>query len=449
MPQLALTRSDLDTFMDALRGFHTACRGCLARPEPRDPFCNSMGGQCSPRARTSIDPMAGQVAGGKVRAMQRLVSDALWEEAGMRETSHRMLQDEMGEPDGGLLIAETGCAKHGQASVGVARPYGGSLARWSTVRWASVPPRRRGTARRWSTHGCSGRSHGAPTPLQRGGRKGRGQTRWRGSASPTWPRRWCRTSPAPAGSPANILAQMVSRGTAQTAGRPAPPVSAPSLVWPRRRTRGVGSSPWPRPRLPIMRKASSAPSGERRRQPQRRARSPHWPRRSPRPSGSAAPCPRGPQAPAPTSAPANGSGGARRGTPRRPCGGSATGHSAPIRGTGTLSATPRCVPRDACACGAVACGGRSNRASRRRKRRWGWTPMPSGSLRAGIIIGARVCGPTAFSGIFSSGWKKKAPALTPTATFIFDLRSASPYASPAYPIYSKETAYVTSLSDRR
>jgi len=37
----------------------------------------------------------------------------------------------------------------------------------------------------------------------------------------------------------------------------------------------------------------------------------------------------------------------------------------------------------------------------------------------------------------------------PTATFIFDLRSASPYASPAYPIYSKETAYVTSLSDRR
>jgi hypothetical protein len=39
--------------------------------------------------------------------------------------------------------------------------------------------------------------------------------------------------------------------------------------------------------------------------------------------------------------------------------------------------------------------------------------------------------------------------LIPTATFIFDLRSASPYASPAYPIYSKETAYVTSLSDRR
>jgi hypothetical protein len=37
----------------------------------------------------------------------------------------------------------------------------------------------------------------------------------------------------------------------------------------------------------------------------------------------------------------------------------------------------------------------------------------------------------------------------PTATFIFDLRATPQYASPAYPIYLQETAYVTSLSDRR
>ena len=44
---------------------------------------------------------------------------------------------------------------------------------------------------------------------------------------------------------------------------------------------------------------------------------------------------------------------------------------------------------------------------------------------------------------------RRCNAFNPKATFIFDLRSASPYASPACPIYSKETAYVTSLSDRR
>jgi SRSO17 transposase len=127
MPQFALTRSDLDPFIDELRGFHTACRACFARQEPRDQFFNYMVGQCSALERKSIEPLALQVEGGKVRAMQRLVSDALWEEAAMLETSHRLVQDELGEPDGVLIVEETGCVKKGDDAVGVARQYGGSL----------------------------------------------------------------------------------------------------------------------------------------------------------------------------------------------------------------------------------------------------------------------------------------------------------------------------------
>jgi hypothetical protein len=40
IPQVALTRSDIDTFMDELRGFHTAFRDCFARQEPREQFFN-------------------------------------------------------------------------------------------------------------------------------------------------------------------------------------------------------------------------------------------------------------------------------------------------------------------------------------------------------------------------------------------------------------------------
>src|SRR5919197_1737806 len=127
MPQFALTRSDLDTFMDELRGFHTAFRPCFTRQEPREQFLSYMGGKFSALERKSIEPMALQVAGGKVRAMQRLVSDALWDEDAMRETYHRLVRDEMGEPDGGLIVDETGFAKKGQDSVGVARQYCGSL----------------------------------------------------------------------------------------------------------------------------------------------------------------------------------------------------------------------------------------------------------------------------------------------------------------------------------
>jgi len=127
IPQFALTRSDIDPFMEELRGFHTAFRDCFARQEPRDQFFHYMVGQFSPLARKSIEPMAMQVEGGNVRAMQRLVSDALWDEDAMLATYHGLVQDEMGERDGVLIVDETGFAKKGQDSVGVARQYCGSL----------------------------------------------------------------------------------------------------------------------------------------------------------------------------------------------------------------------------------------------------------------------------------------------------------------------------------
>src|SRR5262245_31535337 len=114
VPQFALTRSDIDAFLDELRGFHTAFRDCFARQEPRDQFFHYMAGQFSPLARKSIEPIALQVEGGKVRAMQRLVSEALWDEDAMLETYHRLVQDEMGEPEGVLIVDETGFAKKGQ-----------------------------------------------------------------------------------------------------------------------------------------------------------------------------------------------------------------------------------------------------------------------------------------------------------------------------------------------
>jgi SRSO17 transposase len=127
IPQFLLTRSDIDTFMDELRGFHTAFRECFARQEPREQFFHYMVGQFSALERKSIEPMALEVEGGKVRAMQRLVSDVLWDEDAMLRTYHGLVRDEMGEPDGVLIVAETGFPKKGQDSVGVARQYCGSL----------------------------------------------------------------------------------------------------------------------------------------------------------------------------------------------------------------------------------------------------------------------------------------------------------------------------------
>ena len=86
-----------------------------------------MVGQFRPLERKSIEAMALQVEGGKVRAMQRLVSDALWDEDARLATYQHLVQEEMGEADGGVIVDETGFAKTGQDAVGVARQYCGSL----------------------------------------------------------------------------------------------------------------------------------------------------------------------------------------------------------------------------------------------------------------------------------------------------------------------------------
>ena len=127
IPQFALTRRDIDTFMDELRGFHTAFWDCFARQEPREQFFNYMVGQFSPLERKSIEPMALGVEGGTVRAMQRLVSETLWDDDAMLQTYHGLVRDELGEPNGVLIVDETGFPKKGRDSVGVARQYCGTL----------------------------------------------------------------------------------------------------------------------------------------------------------------------------------------------------------------------------------------------------------------------------------------------------------------------------------
>src|SRR3989475_3880813 len=127
IPQFDVIPHDVDGFLDDLRAFHQQFRGCFARSEPREHFFNSMVGQCSALERKSIEPMALHVEGGNIRGMQRCMSDDVWAEDHMRQTSHGLVADEMGDPDGVLMFDESGFVKQGKDSVGVARQYCGTL----------------------------------------------------------------------------------------------------------------------------------------------------------------------------------------------------------------------------------------------------------------------------------------------------------------------------------
>jgi SRSO17 transposase len=126
-PPFTLAHGDVEGFLHELRGFQEAFRECFTRREPREHFCRDMVGQLSPLERKSIKPMALEVDGGNVRGMQRFMSDDIWDEAQMRRIYHQLVYDDMGDPAGVVIVDESGFAKKGQDSVGVARQYGGTL----------------------------------------------------------------------------------------------------------------------------------------------------------------------------------------------------------------------------------------------------------------------------------------------------------------------------------
>src|SRR5262245_8441147 len=95
IPQLAVEPGEVEGFLQALRGFHAAFRACFARSEPREHFLRSMVGQFSPLERKSIEPIALQVQGGNIRAMQRCLSEVVWDEAQMLPTYHTLVHDDM------------------------------------------------------------------------------------------------------------------------------------------------------------------------------------------------------------------------------------------------------------------------------------------------------------------------------------------------------------------
>jgi SRSO17 transposase len=113
--------------MEELWEFQAAFHDCFARSEPRAYFFDYMVGQCSTLERKSIEPMALQVEGSTIRGLQRFISEVHWDEEQMRWNYHQLVAEEMGDPDGVLIFDETGFAKKGTDSVGVARQYCGTL----------------------------------------------------------------------------------------------------------------------------------------------------------------------------------------------------------------------------------------------------------------------------------------------------------------------------------
>jgi SRSO17 transposase len=127
VPKFDLGKGDIKDFMNELSGFHEQFADCFQRSESREHFLKYMVGQFSPLERKSIEPIALAVKDGNVRALQRFVSDAPWDEDNMIGKYRSFVNDDLGSPYGALIFDESGFVKKGQDSIGVARQYCGTI----------------------------------------------------------------------------------------------------------------------------------------------------------------------------------------------------------------------------------------------------------------------------------------------------------------------------------
>jgi len=127
VPKFDLTKSDIKCFSHELRGFHEQFSDCFQRSESREHFFKYMAGQFSDLERKSIEPIALAVKDGNVRAMQRFVSDAPWDDDNIIAKYRSLVNDDLGSPNGALIFDETGFVKKGADSIGVGRQYCGTI----------------------------------------------------------------------------------------------------------------------------------------------------------------------------------------------------------------------------------------------------------------------------------------------------------------------------------
>ena len=127
VPKFDIDKNDVGGFLNELTGFHENFSDCFSRSESRKHFYLYMSGQFCNLERKSIEPIALNVDGGNVRMMQRFISDAVWDDHKIIYKYRNMVNDDLGSSDGVLIFDESGFAKKGDHSAGVAKQYCGNI----------------------------------------------------------------------------------------------------------------------------------------------------------------------------------------------------------------------------------------------------------------------------------------------------------------------------------
>jgi SRSO17 transposase len=121
-----LVKGDIENLMDELAAYVKEFESAFRRPEQLD-WCGSyLQGLLGEAPRKNVEQMALE-QGQTVRSMQHFVGQSPWKREPVIAIHQRLVGEDLGEADGVCLIDESSVVKQGDASVGVASQYCGSV----------------------------------------------------------------------------------------------------------------------------------------------------------------------------------------------------------------------------------------------------------------------------------------------------------------------------------
>jgi SRSO17 transposase len=120
---------DLDRWRHEFDELMLRVGGRFARVEPRRRMASFVRGLLAGLPRVNCWTIAEHAGDAGPRGMQRLLSSAVWDEAGVRDDLRGYVLEHFADPGAVLVADETGDLKKGTATVGVQRQYTGTAGR--------------------------------------------------------------------------------------------------------------------------------------------------------------------------------------------------------------------------------------------------------------------------------------------------------------------------------
>jgi len=125
-PKCNLSPRDVEGLVDKLKTYHALFAPAFRRPEQAEWAKVYLQGLLGDQPRKSVEPIALSL-GVNVRDLQHFIGQSRWRNEPALQTHQRLVADTLGEPDGVMLVDESGIVKQGDDSVGVARQYCSSV----------------------------------------------------------------------------------------------------------------------------------------------------------------------------------------------------------------------------------------------------------------------------------------------------------------------------------